>query len=175
MGTQQLGRMYSWCVGIRYQELPSDFALELRSIIDPVGTRRFGHQLRPLPLTQDPTCIFAGDSSHCGNVSLIDCAGDEDSTRLGLLPESFRERKQGLGDAAFHWQESHGRDGFVSLSQASSQQLHKILIDFWALSSKVLEGISAEKAKLAVDQGNNRSRPWQTVEHGEVADDCTRS
>jgi hypothetical protein len=80
-----------------------------------------------------------------------------------------------VGDAGFHRQESQGCDDIVGLSQPSSQQLHKILMDFWMLSDKVLEGSSAEKAKLAVSQGKDRCGPWQPVDYSEVADDCART
>jgi hypothetical protein len=89
--------------------------------------------------------------------------------------EIFRERKQGLGDAGFHRQESQGRDDIVGLSQPNGQQLHKIMMDFWMLLSKELEGSSVEKTKLAVGQGMDRCGPWQPVDHSKVADDCTRS
>jgi hypothetical protein len=48
-------------------------------------------------------------------------------------------------------------------------------MDFWMLSDKVLEGSSAEKAKLAVSQGKDRCGPWQPVDYSEVADDCART
>src|SRR5262249_50403124 len=57
--------------------LSIDFAFEPCFISDPIGTRRFGHELAPFPLAQDPTCILACDSRHRGKVTLIDHAGNQ--------------------------------------------------------------------------------------------------
>jgi len=63
---------------------------------------------------------------------------------------------------------------FVGFPQASGQH-RKMLIDFGVLSGKLLEGGLADKLEFAIGYSNDRRRPRQSVDDGEVADDCTRT
>src|SRR5262245_3917974 len=50
-----------------------------------------------------------------------------------------------------------------------------MVIDFWVLSGKVLEGNLANKVELGVGHGSDRRGSRQPIDHGEVADDRTRT
>src|SRR5262249_28791216 len=50
-----------------------------------------------------------------------------------------------------------------------------MLIDFRVLLGKALEGNFADKAELAVGYGNDRRRPRQSIDDGELAYDSPRT
>src|SRR5262249_45717820 len=84
--------------------------------------------------------------------------------------EIFGKREQGVGHARLHGQERQGCNDAVGFSQPRGQEPHKVLMDFRVRLRKALESRPAEEAKLAVGQGMDRCRPWQPVDHGEIAD-----
>src|SRR5215211_1511913 len=126
-----------------------------------------------MPLAKRAADAFTRHTRYGGEVVLSDLVPDQASSRYRLLTEVTDELEQGAGHARAHRQKTRRHHVLVGLAQASGQRRHDINVELGMLVQHFGEGGAPDKGEFAVPDRLDSGRPWQAIDHRELAHDRT--
>jgi hypothetical protein len=166
--------MNSEVVELFHDPLLSCYPFKLAFVHNIAGARRSLDDLLSMPLAKCAADTFTRHTRHGGEVVLGDLVPDQASSRYRLLTEVTGELEQGAGHARAHRQKTRRHHVLVGLAQASGQRRHDIDVELGILVQRFGEGGAPDKGEFAVPDRLDSGRPWQAIDHRQLAHDRTR-